>query len=76
MAGEEFTEDELEKQLNQLAQEFLAELSDLCNLYGFQLGVCAECEDVTISVSDGLLDKYVLDGNHIIPKLIEKAITI
>lgn len=73
---ESLTEDELEEQLQLLAREFLAELTDLCNAYGFQLGVCAECEDITMFVSDGLLEKYVLDGNHVIPKTIIRARTI
>lgn len=72
----ELTPDQIEEELQTLAKEFLAELTALCNAYGFQLGVCAECEDITMFVSDGLLERYVLEGNHVIPKFIEKVLTI
>ncbi len=72
MAGEEFTEDDLQE----YAQTFLEELTALCKEWGFELDMCLECPALTLTVSDGLLDKYVLNGNHIDVRRIEMANTI
>lgn len=73
---DEMTEEELEQGLQALAHEFLAELTSLSKEYGFTLGVCIECEEVTLEISSALFYKYKLEGDHVVAEYIPEAKTI